>query len=411
MSSEAEAETEAARIVQQRLNASEQVRQPDEASAREAATAAHDHHDERMRDFLERLPQVVMARSFDQLAAAAGQLAVDVLNANEACVVLRYGEVATCVTRGEDSSSLATWAEAVLRSREPVEAEGERLAVALRNREGDVVGLIAVRTHAPDGHQLVRQLGAIVAICNDNLALYNIASRAIRNRDDVMAVVSHDLRAPLNNVRLGNAVLRAGPSAQVGAVLDRIEQNITFMARLADDLVDMVRIESGQLMVAVSTESVGEMMAAAASQIADHARDCNVHLGLHPCDAGLYARADRDRVLQVLSNLLSNAIKFTPDGGSVDLQASIVNGFARIEVRDTGCGIAKNETESVFLRFWQSDPKRRRGLGLGLYIVKGLVQAHGGELWFESQPDIGSRFFFTLPISVEVLREQATDAS
>lgn len=350
--------------------------------------------------FVTRTPEMVTARSFDALAKAGVAILSDVFDAAEACVVLRAGGSNVEVTRGEGTAvSLASWALGAMEQGDGVAHDGQQFAIKLRGRDDSERGLVAVRTAMQGVEPLLRQLAIMVGICSDNLVLFENAARAIRARDDVMAVVSHDLRAPLNNVRLGASLLRGDSTQGNHAVLDRVERNVTHMARLVDDLVDMVRLESGNLLVTVWPESVDDLMQTAASLVADQARDQQIRLILKKCEDDLMVVADRDRVLQVLSNLLSNAIKFTPAGGVVELAAQLENNRVRFGIRDTGCGIASDEGERVFLRFWQSDPARRRGLGLGLFIAKGVVQAHGGDLWFESQAGVGSQFFFTLPTS------------
>jgi signal transduction histidine kinase len=111
----------------------------------------------------------------------------------------------------------------------------------------------------------------------------------------------------------------------------------------------------------------------------------------------LLARFDHERIHQVLANLLSNAIKFTPEGGRVSIRVEPAEGEIRFSVTDTGPGIAEDELGRIFERFWQVVGGDKRGLGLGLYISKCIIEAHGGRIWAESQPEAGSTFFFTLP--------------
>ena len=113
---------------------------------------------------------------------------------------------------------------------------------------------------------------------------------------------------------------------------------------------------------------------------------------------GLHIHCDRDRVLQILSNLVGNAIKFTPEGGSIFIDARVIGHEAQFSVRDTGQGISEAEIPRIFDRFWQAQSKNHAGIGLGLSIVKGLVEAHGGRAWVESTLGVGTTFFFTLPL-------------
>lgn len=365
----------------------------------EASEAARRHHAERVGRFVDGAHEIVAARSIDQLATAASVLALDVFDAHHVCVLLRDAEHETirrCGTSPDDLE-LVAWATRRLIAQPGLVQEPPCIAVELRGRDGAYHGLIAMHCKGACLTHLLRQLAVMVSVCCDGLSLYDAASRAIRARDDVMAVVSHDLRAPLNNVRLGSSLLRETTTPAAQPVLDRVERNVTHMARLVDDLVDMVRLESGRLPVSIGRESPNELMATAAGLIADMANHQRIRLVLRECEPHLLVSADRDRVLQVLSNLLSNAMKFTPINGTVELDASEHAGRVRFGVHDTGRGVPPEEAKRIFVRFWQSDPKRRHGLGLGLYIAKGLVQAHGGDLWFESEVGVGSHFYFTLP--------------
>jgi signal transduction histidine kinase len=252
--------------------------------------------------------------------------------------------------------------------------------------------------------QLLCQLGVLVALSIDNLLLYDATSRAVRARDDIMAVVSHDLRTPLNNVRLGAGLLRDIADDKAATIIERVERSVNLMTRLVDDLVDMVRIESGVIELHPVRESAAELLEAARDLVQAQASAAQQKLEVLPGATGLFVRADRERVLQVLTNLVGNAVKFTAPGGRITLGASEQGMVVRFEISDSGRGIASEEGDKVFARFWQSDPKRRSGLGLGLYIAKGLVVAHGGSLWYESEPGQGTRFFFTLPLASAALQ-------
>lgn len=352
--------------------------------------------------FVDRAPELVAARSLDDLAKHGVLLAVELFDARQACITLRDSErviVDQCGAATE-GVSLQSWATNTLESGGDFASETPLAVLSLRGRDGLQRGWIALHGGdnglEPAHDHLLRQLAVLIAICADNLLLSAARERAIRARDDVMAVVTHDLRAPLNNVRLGTSLLRETTQSSAHSVLDRVERNVTHMAHLVDDLVDMVRLESGKLELNLERETAADLLHTAAALVADQARAQRIELVIQPCDRALTVSADRDRVLQVLANLLSNALKFTPADGRIELEAHEHDGRVRFGVSDTGCGIPASEASRIFVRFWQSDPKRRRGLGLGLHIAKGVIQAHGGDLWFESQEGSGSRFYFTL---------------
>ena len=233
------------------------------------------------------------------------------------------------------------------------------------------------------------------------------ADTALASRDDFLGMVSHDLRTLLSNISLGAAVLvRQATDDEAGARVrheaDRIQRVTARMNRLVGDLVDVVSIDAGKLHVSprpedphrLVTEMEGAFHAAAAAK--------GLLFTTHVAPGVMRAQIDFDRVLQVLANLVSNAIKFTPSGGSVALRVERVEparAFVRFALTDTGEGIAADKLPAVFERFWQALSADRRGLGLGLYISRCIVEAHGGSIGAESIPGRGSTFHFTLPVA------------
>ena len=367
------------------------------------AKAERDRHAQQLRRLVARASELIAARSLDTLCEITAAIARDVLEAGASAVRLRHGDDELRASGG-GAPALEEWASDLLaagRLRADALSEGDQIAVGLMARTGECRGVLAVRLTVSGDfslqEQLLCQMGVLVSISIDNLLLYDATQRALRARDDIMAVVSHDLRTPLNNVRLGASLLRETADEKATSIIERVDRNVTLMTRLVDDLVDMVRIESGVIELHPGRESAAELLEAARELIASQAAAVQLKLEVLPGAAGLFVRADRERVLQVLANLLGNAVKFTPRGGHVGLSASEQGTVVRFEVTDSGRGIASEEGDKIFARFWRSDPKRRSGLGLGLYIAKGLVHAHGGSLWYESEPGQGTRFFFTLP--------------
>jgi len=230
------------------------------------------------------------------------------------------------------------------------------------------------------------------------------ARRAVAARDEVIAVVSHDLRSPLNAVQMAAQVAAldlAGVDHERASAargrLATITRSVERMGRLVGDLLDVARIEAGRMTVTPAPEAVAGLLeeACAAQQALAEAR--GVTLRAAAGDASLWVLADRERVQQVLANLVGNAIKFTPAGGEVSLDAAREGGFVRVRVRDTGAGIAPEALPHVFDRFWQGGERGRAGAGLGLSIVKGLVEAHGGRVTAASEAGRGTAVSFTLP--------------
>lgn len=224
---------------------------------------------------------------------------------------------------------------------------------------------------------------------------------ALSNRDDFLGIVSHDLRNLLGGIVTSASLMAQEADAQIQGkhVLvgtARIQRYAARMNRLIGDLLDVASIDAGKLAVTpvradiepVVCEAVELFQADAATRRitvqADVAGQC-------------FAAFDHDRLLQVLANLLSNAIKFTADGGTVSVRSHDAGAEVEVSVTDTGSGIPANMLEAVFQRFWQARGNDTRGLGLGLYISRSIIEAHGGRISVESTPGKGSTFLFTLP--------------
>ena len=226
------------------------------------------------------------------------------------------------------------------------------------------------------------------------------AERATHVRDDVLAVVSHDLRNPLNLVFTSSSFLLdiAGDLPQTHREqLGMIRRAAGQMNRLIQDLLEVSSVEAGHFPMELRAEPVEPLVREACTLLEHAAESRSIRLECRFDEAAPLVHADRERVLQVLGNLLGNAVKFTPEGGQVQIRAERVDGFVRFAVADTGAGIAEEELAHVFDRFWQARRSRDGGAGLGLAIARGIVLAHGGEMWAESALGRGSTFSFTLP--------------
>lgn len=228
------------------------------------------------------------------------------------------------------------------------------------------------------------------------------AEAATRARDEMLRVVSHDLRNPVTGVLMGVKLLRFQlDSDHPGVeVLDGIEQAAERQRRLIRDLTDVANIEAGRLSVEPQPHQVGALVRSVVRPFEPIAESRDIRLGCDGLDDVPAVSADRDRVAQVLSNLLDNALEATPAGGGVRVEASEEDGFVRLVVRDTGHGLSAEDRERVFERFWRgSAAGARPGTGLGLAIARGIVESHGGEIGVESEPGAGAAFHFTLPVA------------
>lgn len=225
---------------------------------------------------------------------------------------------------------------------------------------------------------------------------------ALANRDDFLGIVSHDLRGLLGGIVMSAGLLSAkapqnadGDEARTQA--ERIQRYAARMNRLIGDLVDVASIESGKLAVRRTQEDVARLLDEAAErfEVAAAARD--IALDVVVAERPLAAAFDYDRMLQVVANLISNAMKFTSAGGRIVIEADCREGQLRLSVRDTGKGIPSHLLEAIFERFWQVTANDRRGLGLGLYISRSIVEAHGGKIWAESTEGAGTTLHVELP--------------
>jgi signal transduction histidine kinase len=231
------------------------------------------------------------------------------------------------------------------------------------------------------------------------------ADEAVDHRDDFFNIVTHDLRNLLSGVVLSTDALSANideeaPAAILKSSTERIGRYVARMHRLIEDLVDVGSIDQGRLAIERSRGDVLAVMAEAVDGFQSAAVAKALTLRVATTEGPLWSNFDRHRVLQVLANLLSNAIKFTPKGGEVELHGERTSDAIRVSVRDTGGGIPEAMRESVFERFWQVGRNDRRGQGLGLYISRSIVEAHGGTIWVESELGHGSRFYFELPVGL-----------
>jgi signal transduction histidine kinase len=227
------------------------------------------------------------------------------------------------------------------------------------------------------------------------------ADDAVAHRDDFLGMVAHDVRNLLNGVVLNLELLRPGdgePEPQVAAAAGRIRRYVVRMKRLIDDLVDVTSIDAGKLAIVLVEGDAAALVMEAIDTFQSAAREKGVSLSPEVPAAPLRASFDHGRLLQVFANLIANAIKFTPSGGEIRVGVDASRGLTRFHVRDTGEGIPAPLLEAVFERFWQVGKNDRRGMGLGLYISKSIVDAHGGRIWAESELGKGARIYFTLPV-------------
>jgi signal transduction histidine kinase len=231
--------------------------------------------------------------------------------------------------------------------------------------------------------------------------LYGEAERAILAREETLSMVAHDLRNPLSTIMMGASSLLTMPASddQRTKQLTIIKRASDRMNRLIQDLLSISRIEAGRLTVEARQTDVATLVSEAMDMLRPLAaeRSCRLESEIARDLPRVYA--DSARVLQVLSNLVGNAIKFTPQGGRIVIGARRVGEKVLFSVADTGPGIPAEKLPHIFDRFWQANHADRRGIGLGLAIAKGIVEAHGEQIWAVSEMGNGSTFLFALPLT------------
>jgi signal transduction histidine kinase len=246
---------------------------------------------------------------------------------------------------------------------------------------------------------LAENVGTRAALALANARLYESAQQAIHAREEILGIVAHDLRNPLNNILMAADIIGEGSSIdQAHSMAGSVKRTVKRMAQLIDDLLSSTVIESGRFTVARATHDVRALVAEAVETMGPLAQQKGLTLETQIGDGLPPVECDPDRMLEVFSNLIGNAIKFTPAPGHVRVAARTEGAGVLFSVEDTGPGMGPDVLPHVFDRYWQGRHARRAGAGLGLHIVKGIVEAHGGTVWAESRVGEGSTFFFTLPL-------------
>ncbi len=329
---------------------------------------------------------------------------------------------AETVERGRTDSLRA--AQAAMTSEQPVlENEPGRSSMAvplhLRGRSVGAVVLASLgeaRRYGSGDLGAAQELARRASIAIDNMRLLAEAQESVRAREDLLAIVSHDLRNPLGVVLASSALLLKsslppeppGKEGRARRQIEAIERAGNRMNRLIRDLLDFAAIQAGHLSVSSHPREVGMIVREVLDALEPLAATKGIKLiDGTPENGGLSISCDHDRVIQLFSNVVGNAVKFTPEGGTVILRAEPDQAMVRFSVSDTGPGIATEELPYVFDRYYQARRRNRDGIGLGLSIARGIVEAHGGRIWVESPTARtesgaeggggGTTFFFTLP--------------
>lgn len=278
--------------------------------------------------------------------------------------------------------------------------------IAARGRSFGAITFVSSdpdRRFGPKDVELGELLGRRAGIAIDNAMLFEAANAATKARENILAVVSHDLRNPLSVVRTNAALLQnlelpAKSAARVRKMVDGIQRAGERMSRLIADLLDLGSLESGRLRMELAPCAPADIVEEVLDAFTPLAEERELRLESR-VDEGLPAiDCDRDRVLQALGNFVSNAVKVTASKGGIEIGASRRGDAVRFHVRDTGPGVDPEELPHVFDLYWRSERIRYKGIGLGLAIARRIVDAHAGTIDVESTPGEGACFSFTLPI-------------
>jgi PAS domain S-box-containing protein len=283
----------------------------------------------------------------------------------------------------------------------PLEVEGRRLGVL-------GVSFKTARDFDETECDFMITMSRLCAQALERAHLYDAAQTARaeaessrRTRENLLVVVSHDLRNPLSAIATtASLLIKADPARETPARLLRYGNNILRAAqrmdRLIIDLLDLAKIEAGRLLIDPQEHDVASLVRDTVEMLAPVASSKGLSLTADVAKFDARIFCDRERVLQVLSNLIGNALKFTAQGGTIHVSACEIDGETRFAVTDTGCGIEADQLPHIFDRYWQAKGTRD-GVGLGLSIAKGIVEAHCGKIWVETEMEQGTTFFFTLP--------------
>jgi len=330
--------------------------------------------------------------------------------AEEARFLVRSRRAVVTLTSGITTSELS---EVVSECDDPVVASEndafavEQVEAPLLARDGTLLGTIRVSSErntdfSESDRALIMQLAQLASGAIENARLLETARAATQGRDDMLAIVSHDLRTPVQTITMAAVLLLELAPNDDRRVAARKQVEIVQRAasranRLIDDLLDATRIDAGTFSVELRPTRIETLLRDAVELLTPLAHASGIELvSTFGPDMPL-AHADAQRILQVFSNIGGNAIKFTPKGGRLTLTTTERDGAIVITVTDTGRGIASDDLAHIFDRYWQARSRDRLGAGLGLWITKGIVEAHGGAIDVQSETGRGTTVRFTLP--------------
>jgi two-component system, chemotaxis family, sensor kinase Cph1 len=262
--------------------------------------------------------------------------------------------------------------------------------------------VLRVATYGIAGFLVASVVASLREAYRELLEQHRQTDEARQARENVLAIVSHDLRSPLSAILLSVGYLRRAahdnvPVGELRSTLDGLHRSAVRMRRLVDDLLDLAAIDAGRFKIETGLHDLVPIVEDAVETVRSSAEAKGVQLVLSVAEHPLPVHCDRERITQVLSNLIGNAVKFSPDGAAVEVGASTTADWIRVEVRDCGPGIDAAQIPHLFTKYWQAAGSGRKGTGLGLFIAKSIIDAHGGRIEVASEVGRGSRFSACLP--------------
>jgi PAS domain S-box-containing protein len=336
-------------------------------------------------------------RLVGQVVDAGGAPALASAVAAGAAPLLRSNDDAARIVRGLGlSAQLVPWLGGASAIVAPLRARDQCLATLT------VVSERPERAFDAADVAFVEELGRRLAAAIDNTLLYAEAQRALRLRDEILAVVSHDLKNPLSAIGLNATQLQRHPDVltreRVVEAAAAIQRSVGRMNRLVHDLLDVGTIDNGRLALDLVRAPAAAVVREAVASFEPLAAERAIHLRIDAMPE-VDLRCDRGRVLQVLSNVLGNAVKLSPPGRLVTIRGEVHAAMLEISVTDEAGGIPSDQIDHVFDRYWRAPGAPPGGSGLGLYIAKVITSAHGGCIAVQSTPGKGSTFSFTIPLA------------
>jgi PAS domain S-box-containing protein len=281
------------------------------------------------------------------------------------------------------------------------------LTVPLISR-GELIGIFFMgmsqsgRIFSESDINLAELVAMRFAIVIDNARLYQDSQRAIKLRENILSIVSHDLKNPLSTIKssiqiLPKFITEEENKVQSQKFINIINKKLVQAERLIADLLDFAKIESGTLRLSISERDINNIVEGVVEDFSEKAAKKNIDIKSINLTDIMKIDCDEDRITQVLSNLIGNAIKFTPENGKVEIVLKNQKSAILFSVSDTGKGISQANVHKVFEKYWQAKETAHLGTGLGLPISKGIIEAHNGKIWIDSEEGKGTTFYFTLP--------------